>query len=63
MALFIAQLAFPTSPLLEIAKLSILCGSGLAGILSLFAGRRILKPKDGPGIAKTEAEAEASTPS
>ncbi len=44
MALFIAQLAFPPGPLLEIAKFAILCGSGLAGILSLFAGYRILKP-------------------
>ena len=44
MALFIAQLAFPPGPLLEIAKLAILCGSGLAGILSLLAGYRILKP-------------------
>src|SRR5207247_5850466 len=44
MALFIAQLAFGPGPLLETAKLAILCGSGLAGILSLFAGYRILKP-------------------
>jgi NhaA family Na+:H+ antiporter len=62
MALFIAQLAFPPGPLLETAKFAILCGSGLAGILSLFAGYRILKPNHGTGIAKTEAEAEGSTP-
>jgi Na+:H+ antiporter, NhaA family len=43
MALFIAQLAFPAGPLLETAKLAILCGSGLAGVLSLLAGHRILK--------------------
>ena len=61
MALFIASLAFPPGPLLETAKLAILCGSGLAGILSLFAGYRILKPYEGAGIATTEAEAETST--
>jgi Na+:H+ antiporter, NhaA family len=48
MALFIAQLAFPAGPLLETAKLAILCGSGIAGLLSLVIGYRILK---------TEAEA------
>jgi NhaA family Na+:H+ antiporter len=63
MALFIAQLAFATGPVLETAKFAILCGSGLAGILSLFAGYGILKPHHGLGIAKTEGEAEASTPS
>ncbi len=61
MALFIAQLAFPPGPLLETAKLAILCGSGLAGVISLFAGYRILKVGNGPGVAMTEAEAEAST--
>lgn len=61
MALFIAQLAFPAGPLLEMAKFAILCGSGLAGILSLFAGYRILKPDHGSSIAMTEGEAEAST--
>lgn len=62
MALFIAQLAFSPGPLLETAKLAILCGSGLAGILSLFAGYQILKPHHVPGSANSEAEAEASTP-
>jgi NhaA family Na+:H+ antiporter len=63
MALFIAQLAFPPGVLLETAKLAILCGSGLAGALSLLAGYRILKADHGPGTAVTEAEAEASTSS
>ncbi len=63
MALFISQLAFPPGPLLETAKLAILCGSVLAGVLSLFAGYRILKTDHGPGIATTDAEAEASTSS
>jgi NhaA family Na+:H+ antiporter len=63
MALFIAQLAFPPGVLLETAKLAILCGSGLAGAISLLAGYRILKAGHGPGTAMTEAEAEASTSS
>jgi NhaA family Na+:H+ antiporter len=45
MALFIAQLAFPAGPLLETAKLAILCGSGLAGIVALAAGYRLLQPQ------------------
>ena len=61
MAIFIAQLAFPAGPLLETAKLAILCGSGLAAILSFFAGHRFLKPGQREHTAKTEAEAEAST--
>jgi NhaA family Na+:H+ antiporter len=61
MALFIAQLAFHSGPLLETAKLAILCGSGLAGTLSLAVGYRILPKEHGPGAAPTDAEAEAST--
>jgi NhaA family Na+:H+ antiporter len=63
MALFIAQLAFPPGTLLETAKLAILCGSGLAGALSLLTGYRILKADHSPGTAMTEAEAEGSTSS
>jgi NhaA family Na+:H+ antiporter len=61
MALFIAQLAFPPGLLLETAKLAILCGSVLAGVLSLLVGYRILKTENSTGAARTEAEAEAST--
>jgi NhaA family Na+:H+ antiporter len=43
MALFIAQLAFPAGPLLEAAKLAILCGSGAAAAGSLIVGRRVLQ--------------------
>jgi NhaA family Na+:H+ antiporter len=43
MALFIAQLAFSNGPLLETAKLAIVCASGLAGALALFVGHRVLK--------------------
>ena len=61
MALFIAQLAFPSGPFLEISKLAILCGSGIAGVLALLAGYRVLKPRQGNGGARTETEAETST--
>ena len=61
MAIFIAQLAFPPGPLLETAKLAILCGSGLAAILALLAGYRFLGTAQSQGAAITEAEAEAST--
>jgi hypothetical protein len=47
--------------LLETAKLAILCGSVLAGVVSLMTGYRILKSDHSPGAAMTEAEAEAST--
>jgi NhaA family Na+:H+ antiporter len=43
MALFIAQLAFVQGPLLETAKLAILCGSGLAAMTSLLFGYRFLE--------------------
>ena len=60
MSLFIANLAFPPGPLLETSKLAILCGSVLAGVLSLLVGARILK-SNAAGDAITAAEAEAST--
>ena len=56
MALFIAQLAFPSGALLETAKFAILCGSGLAGILSLLVGQRILKVQTDPDVAKAEGK-------
>jgi NhaA family Na+:H+ antiporter len=61
MALFIAQLAFPAGPLLETAKLAILCGSALAGVLSLLVGWRVLQIVQTPGAALSEADAESST--
>ena len=60
MALFIAQLAFRAGPLLETAKRAILCGSGLAAVLSLLAGYRILKIDQTAGTATTDAEASTS---
>jgi NhaA family Na+:H+ antiporter len=61
MALFIAQLAFPQGPLLEPARLAILCGSGLAAVLALLAGYRVLRVDRVADGASTDAEAEAST--
>lgn len=61
MALFIAQLAFPPGPLLETAKLAILCASALAGILSFLVGIKALRPERVAGAATRESEAEAST--
>ena len=61
MALFIAQLAFPAGPLLETAKLAILCGSILAGALAVILGRRILTVIPDPGAALSDADAESST--
>jgi hypothetical protein len=47
--------AFAGGPLLETAKLAVLCSSALAGVLSLLTGRRLLRA-DEPGIARSDAE-------
>src|SRR4030095_2181193 len=46
--LFVAQLAFPSGPLLEMAKLAILCGSVVAGALALVLGYRVLRLENIP---------------
>jgi NhaA family Na+:H+ antiporter len=61
MALYIAQLAFPPGVELETAKFAILCGSVLAGILSLIVGQKVLKFSRDSGCAMTDDEAESST--
>lgn len=61
MALFVAQLAFPSGPLLETAKLAILCGSALGATAALIAGSRLLSANRNSDAATTDAEAEAST--
>jgi NhaA family Na+:H+ antiporter len=61
MALFIAQLAFPPGPLLETAKLAVLCASGVAAGLAFLVGQWVLKTDRESGQATTAAEAEAST--
>ena len=60
MALFIAQLAFPPGPLLETAKLGILCASAISGVLAYVVGLKALRPQH-EGAATCESEAEAST--
>jgi NhaA family Na+:H+ antiporter len=61
MALFIAQLAFPPGPLLETAKLAVLCASGVSAALAFLVGLWALKSDAEAGQAETPAEAEAST--
>lgn len=61
MALFIAQLAFPPGPLLETAKLGVLCASAISAMLAYVVGVKTLKPEMGRGAASCESDAEAST--
>jgi NhaA family Na+:H+ antiporter len=61
MALFIASLAFPAGPLIEVAKLGVLCASAAAAVIGLGAGRILLREKAGEGGARTLVEAETST--
>lgn len=61
MALFIASLAFPPGPLIEVAKLGILCASAVAGVAGLAVGRLLLTPAAPAGAAASAADAEAST--
>ncbi len=61
MALFVAQLAFVDAALLGAAKLGVLLGSAVAGVLALVLGRLLLAPVYVPGSAATVDEAESST--
>lgn len=61
MALFIAQLAFPPGPLLETAKLAILCASATAGVVSFVVGIKALPAEREEGAATRESDAEAAT--
>jgi Na+:H+ antiporter, NhaA family len=61
MALFIATLAFPPGPLIEIAKLGILLASLIAGVIGLVAGRLLLRTATSREAACTLEEAERST--
>ena len=60
MALFIASLAFPPGPLIDVAKLGILGASTVAAVVGLIAGRLLLNPSS-RHAARTAAEAESST--
>jgi NhaA family Na+:H+ antiporter len=61
MALFIAGLAFPPGPVMEVAKLGILGASLLAGVAGLLAGRLLLGARARTGAAATAPAAELST--
>jgi NhaA family Na+:H+ antiporter len=61
MALFIAGLALPPGPVLETAKLAILCGSLVAAVVALGIGRLALPARATPGAALGAHEAERST--
>ena len=61
MALFIASLAFPAGPLIEVAKLGILAGSGVAAVIGSIMGRVVLPAAPADKAAKTLTEAETST--
>jgi NhaA family Na+:H+ antiporter len=61
MALFVAQLAFANTTLLASAKLGVLLGSAVAGVVALLLGRLLLAPVQTTGAAATEDEAESST--
>lgn len=61
MALFVAELGFSDARLLATAKLAVVSGSVVAGVLGLLYGRAVLPDAPVPGAAESEAEAEAST--
>jgi NhaA family Na+:H+ antiporter len=61
MALFVAGLALPPGPMLETAKLAILCGSFVAAVVALWVGRLVLPARVVPGAARDAHEAERST--
>jgi NhaA family Na+:H+ antiporter len=61
MALFIAGLALPSGPMLETAKLAILCGSLAAAVVALAVGRLALSPRLSPDAAPEATSAERST--
>jgi NhaA family Na+:H+ antiporter len=61
MALFIATLAFPPGPMIEVAKLGILVASAIAGGIGLTAGRLLLPATMPREAASTPEEAEQST--
>jgi Na+:H+ antiporter, NhaA family len=59
MAIFVAGLAFPGDGLLATAKLGVLLGSGLAGVIGLVAGRIVLPAQPAADSAATVVEASA----
>jgi Na+:H+ antiporter, NhaA family len=61
MAIFIATLAFPPGPLIEVAKLGILLGSAIASAIGLIGGRVLCGSAVPREAARTLEEAERST--
>jgi NhaA family Na+:H+ antiporter len=61
MSLFIAQLAFASPALLGAAKLGVLAGTGVAGVLGVGLGLALLRPLTSAGPARTADEAEGSS--
>jgi NhaA family Na+:H+ antiporter len=61
MAIFIADLAFPTPALLGAAKLGVLCASVVAACLGALAGVFVLPRTFDEGAAQSVQEAESST--
>ena len=61
MALFIATLAFPPGPLIEVAKLGILLASLVASVIGLGAGRLLLRSALPREAGSTLEDAERST--
>ncbi len=63
MAIFIADLAYAKSPLLGGAKVAVLVASVVAGLVTVLAGRLLLRGVADPRAAATPSEAEASAES
>lgn len=62
MAIFIANLAFPSGAMLGAAKIGVLIASAISGVSALVAGRFLLPPvRVGELVATTAHEAEGST--
>ena len=61
MALFIAQLAFTDPVRLGIAKIAVLVGSLLAGVLGIGVGLLVLPKHAAHGVAESVDDAESST--
>jgi len=61
MALFIAQLAFTDPVRLGIAKIAVLVGSLLAGVLGIAVGLLVLPKHAAHGVAQSVDDAESST--
>ena len=62
MALFIAQLAFPSGPLLDTAKVAVLAGSFVSAVAGLAIGRTILRSPADDSVASSDDVAGSDEP-